>query len=149
MPPKTTDHTDGNTDSPSQQDVQFGFECLRNIKDGKVDLAGVMAALNYKNINSVGNRFRAMKKAYGFTGLDCTTANAPSPAKRKATAAADADGDGATPTKRGPGRPSKKVREKAAKAQTQAAVGDDDGYGDDYEMSKVNFQVEVMKSQEE
>ncbi|KAL4960310.1 uncharacterized protein BDV14DRAFT_204841 [Aspergillus stella-maris] len=136
MPPKATNTTDGTADGPTQQEVQFGFECLRNIKDGKVELAGVMAAMNYTNIDSVANRFRKLRTKYGLTGLECTTANAPTPNKRKA--AADGDGDGMAP-KRGPGRPPKKPRGKAAKA---AAQDNDDG--EDGEESQVDFAVEGL-----
>ncbi|KAL4797405.1 hypothetical protein BDV19DRAFT_387213 [Aspergillus venezuelensis] len=140
MPPKATNTTDGTVDGPTQQEVQFGFECLRNIKDGKVELAGVMAAMNYTNIDSVANRFRKLRTKYGLTGLECTTVNAPTPNKRKAVA--DGDGDGATP-KRGPGRPPKKPRGKAAKAAAATATQDND-HGEDGEESQADTAVEGL-----
>ncbi|KAL4949652.1 hypothetical protein BDW69DRAFT_71228 [Aspergillus filifer] len=155
MPPKTTNTTDGTTDGPTQQEVQFGFECLRNMKDGKVELAGVMAAMSYTNINSVGNCFRKFRSKYGLTGLEATTANAPNPNKRKAAAdsinkrKAAADGDSAAPGKRGPGRPPKKPRGKAAKAAAEAAAAaQDNGDGEYGEERKDNLAAEVMKSEE-
>ncbi|KAL6231065.1 hypothetical protein BDW75DRAFT_244271 [Aspergillus navahoensis] len=83
--------------SVPEKDVIFGFECLRNIRDGKVDLVAVAQALQYTNVDSVSNRFRALRKKYGFSGLEgtATSANAKtnagsvkvSPSKRKAAAA--------------------------------------------------------------
>ncbi|KAL2868728.1 uncharacterized protein BJX67DRAFT_379679 [Aspergillus lucknowensis] len=87
------------------QDIRFGFECLRNIDgDGKVDLGAVGEALGYSNVNSVGNRFRELRKRYGFTRLECKTGS-PTKAKAKSTSQ-PAD---ATPTKRPRGRPPKKT----------------------------------------
>ncbi|KAL4916098.1 hypothetical protein BDW62DRAFT_218949 [Aspergillus aurantiobrunneus] len=107
-----------NPEDPAAQDTRFGFECLRNIRDGKVDLVGVGEALDYKNVNSVGNRFRKMRDKYGFIGLECTTNG--SPAKEKTvTAAAPAESDDGIPTKRKPGRPAKKAgARKGAKLST-------------------------------
>ncbi|KAL5336260.1 hypothetical protein BJX70DRAFT_286290 [Aspergillus crustosus] len=92
------------SDDPNQQDVRFGFECLKSIdKDGKVDLGKVGSALGYTNIYSVGNRFRAMRTKYGFTSLESKTGT--TPLKEKTTPKANANSNDGTPTKRARGRP--------------------------------------------
>ncbi|BCS18933.1 uncharacterized protein APUU_11761S [Aspergillus puulaauensis] len=107
-----------NPDEPASQDVRFGFECLRNIKDGKVDLSGVGEALGYTNVNSVGNRFRRMRDKYGFTGLECTNGNGMTMKEKPASPKKEADGTG-TPAKRRPGRPPKNAGlRKGAKVST-------------------------------
>ncbi|KAL4929228.1 uncharacterized protein BDV17DRAFT_290880 [Aspergillus undulatus] len=138
-----------NSDDLPAKDIRFGFECLRNIRDGKVDLAGVMQALNYTNIKSVANRFNALKKQYDFSGLESTSVNAPAnatPSKRKAAAT---ETDGAAPAKRGPGRPPKKARGKAAKAvKSEPADNTDDNDGE-REDTGPDFQAKVEVSNEE
>ncbi|RAQ49489.1 hypothetical protein AFGD_002516 [Aspergillus flavus] len=58
----------------NQQDARFIIECLRNIDENRaVILANVGAALGYTNTASVANRFRALRKRYGFTNLEATT----------------------------------------------------------------------------
>ncbi|KJK63110.1 hypothetical protein P875_00034056 [Aspergillus parasiticus SU-1] len=58
----------------NQQDARFIIECLRSIDESRaVILANVGAALGYTNIASVANRFRAIRKRYGFTNLEATT----------------------------------------------------------------------------
>ncbi|KAE8356632.1 hypothetical protein BDV28DRAFT_144957 [Aspergillus coremiiformis] len=65
----TTEGSDHN-----HQDCQFIFECLRNIDESKtVNLTDVGLALGYTNTASVGNRFRAVRKKYGFLNLDATS----------------------------------------------------------------------------
>ncbi|KAI9372161.1 hypothetical protein BJX61DRAFT_542985 [Aspergillus egyptiacus] len=97
----------------SPQEIRFGFECLRNIdKDGKVDLAKVGEALGYSNVASVGNRFRDLRKRYGFTTLECKTGSTPLKDKTGSKT------DGATPTKRGRGRPKQAAPRKGAKASS-------------------------------
>ncbi|KAF9886627.1 hypothetical protein FE257_011267 [Aspergillus nanangensis] len=60
-------------DTINNNDAVFVFECLKNLDDSKnVDLAAVAGALQYTNVASVGNRFRAIRKRYGFNKLDCT-----------------------------------------------------------------------------
>ncbi|KAE8388302.1 hypothetical protein BDV23DRAFT_185522 [Aspergillus alliaceus] len=55
------------------QDCQFIFECLKNLDDSRtVNLTNVGAVLGYTNTASVGNRFRAIRKRYGFTNLEAT-----------------------------------------------------------------------------
>ncbi|KAJ0421960.1 hypothetical protein BJY00DRAFT_102189 [Aspergillus carlsbadensis] len=84
-------------------DVQFGFECLRNIdSDGKVDLAGVAAAMGHTNTASTGNRFRQLSQRYGFQGLKCKNVGAAARAKASA-----ATGDSA-PAKTAAGKAAKK-----------------------------------------
>ncbi|KAL2853029.1 hypothetical protein BJX68DRAFT_233790 [Aspergillus pseudodeflectus] len=69
-------------------DVQFGFECLRNIdSDGKVDLAGVAAAMGHTNTASTGNRFRQLAQRYGFQGLKSKTTGTAAKAKAGGKAA--------------------------------------------------------------
>lgn len=121
-------------------------------------------ALGYKNVNSVGNRFRQMRGKYGFTSLECTTGASPAkpkPSKKAAAKGVSQDnmedenedpgtGSGA-PAKKGPGRPAKKPR-KGAKVSTDKPIpatgpavkneesGDDEGQ----ETSKAGFSVEGM-----
>ncbi|KAE8368826.1 hypothetical protein BDV27DRAFT_153650 [Aspergillus caelatus] len=58
----------------SQQDGRFIIECLRNIDESRtVNLTNVGAAMGYTNTASVGNRFRAIRKRYGFPNLEATT----------------------------------------------------------------------------
>ncbi|KAL4988233.1 hypothetical protein BDW68DRAFT_177121 [Aspergillus falconensis] len=100
MSSTTTKPDTADKSSVPEKDAIFGFECLRNIRDGKVDLVAVAQALQYTNVDSVSNRFRALRKKYGFSGLEgtATSANANagsvrvSPSKRKA-AVATTDGD--------------------------------------------------------
>ncbi|KAL4782500.1 hypothetical protein BJX76DRAFT_358866 [Aspergillus varians] len=134
-------------DEPVSQDAIFGFECLRNIRNGKVDLAGVGKALGYKNVNSVANRFRRMRDKYGFSGLDCALGNA-SPSKGKA---ASSDNNNGSPPKRGPGRPPKKATKKGAKVSTAdpipatgPVVNSEDNSGEENSKSGENVSVEVQ-----
>ncbi|KAL4999282.1 hypothetical protein BDV10DRAFT_184445 [Aspergillus recurvatus] len=101
MSATTKPHTTDKSSVP-EKDAIFGFECLRNIRDGKVDLVAVAQAMQYTNVDSVSNRFRALRKKYGFSGLEgtATSANANagsvkvSPSKRKAAAATAEGGNG-------------------------------------------------------
>ncbi|RDW70748.1 uncharacterized protein DSM5745_08259 [Aspergillus mulundensis] len=136
--PTTTDNS-----AVDAKDAAFGFACLRNIRDGKVNLVGVANALNYSNVRSVGNRFRALREKYGFTGLECTTADPGakvSPQKRKAaTGATGAPGDddnqdngdgqdgedaAAPPAKRKPGRPKKGTGKGAGRGRKKAVAAE-------------------------
>ncbi|KAL4889941.1 hypothetical protein BDV59DRAFT_204750 [Aspergillus ambiguus] len=57
-------------------DVKFIIECLKNMGEDKiVDLAKVGAALEYTNVASVGNKFRAVRKRYGFHNLEGKASN--------------------------------------------------------------------------
>ncbi|KAL2812106.1 hypothetical protein BJX63DRAFT_432916 [Aspergillus granulosus] len=107
-------------------DSRFCFECLRNIdSDGKVDLIGVAAALNYSNIASAGNRFRALSHRYGFGNLKCKNAGSPVKAKAASTStaadSAPAKADPSTPTKGAAGKPAKNpsTRKGAKKSSTE------------------------------
>ncbi|KAF7588791.1 hypothetical protein BBP40_005222 [Aspergillus hancockii] len=58
----------------NQQDVRFIIECLRSLDtDKNVNLNKVGAALGYTNTASVGNRFRAVRRRYGFDNFESTT----------------------------------------------------------------------------
>ncbi|KAL4884408.1 hypothetical protein BJY04DRAFT_182414 [Aspergillus karnatakaensis] len=75
----------------------------------QVDLATVATTLGYKNVNSAANRFRTLRKQYGFESLECKTAgfSAPSTPSATTTAAGTEASTGAatpTPKKRGRGR---------------------------------------------
>ncbi|KAI9038358.1 uncharacterized protein KD926_010894 [Aspergillus affinis] len=68
----------------NQQDAKFILEC--------VDIAKVGEALGYTNPASVANRFRLLRKRYGFHNLECTNISSkgedrPSAASMKATTA--------------------------------------------------------------
>ncbi|KAA8643640.1 hypothetical protein EYZ11_005933 [Aspergillus tanneri] len=100
---KTTT-TDGDI---SQQDAKFIMECVKNLDQNKqVDLAKVGEALGYTNVASVGNRFRVLRKRYGFANLDCINT---SPAPKIGVAKGESP---ATPTKPA----GKSTRSKSAKA---------------------------------
>ncbi|KAL4802774.1 hypothetical protein BDV18DRAFT_163736 [Aspergillus unguis] len=124
----------------------------------EVDLAGVGAALGYKNVQSVGNRFRQMRQKFGFPSLECTAGSSPA---RKKTAAKGKDVNGEdngddeavtptpSPVKRGAASASKKSR-KGAKVSTEKpipatapVVKDEEGSSDEEkEIPKANFVVE-------
>ncbi|PKY04733.1 hypothetical protein P168DRAFT_317783 [Aspergillus campestris IBT 28561] len=70
MAPKSK--SDTNVDGEvTPQDAKFIVECLKSIGDDKmVNLVKVADALGYTNVASVGNRFRAVRKRYGFEQLE-------------------------------------------------------------------------------
>ncbi|KAI9931475.1 hypothetical protein ASPWEDRAFT_25649 [Aspergillus wentii DTO 134E9] len=108
----------------SSSDMAFLFECLRNLDESKnVDLVNVADIMGYTNVQSVGNRFRNLRKKHGIN-LDCKsggtvkgkgaakdtksddTAPAPAPATKtrkgsKAKAAEEADDAEETPAASG------------------------------------------------
>ncbi|KAL5365387.1 hypothetical protein BJX96DRAFT_179792 [Aspergillus floccosus] len=52
-------------------DVKFIFECVKNLDEDKmVDLSAVAAGLGYKNVASVYNRLRSLRKKYGIDNLE-------------------------------------------------------------------------------
>ncbi|GAD97998.1 hypothetical protein ANI_1_2588014 [Paecilomyces variotii No. 5] len=56
-----------------RDDFGFALECLKSIDDNhNVDLTKVANALNYTNVQSVGNRYRVFRKKYGIN-LHCVT----------------------------------------------------------------------------
>ncbi|KAL4907436.1 hypothetical protein BDW74DRAFT_176202 [Aspergillus multicolor] len=98
------------------KDVQFALVCLKNIREGKVNLSGVGDELGYTDVESVANRFRALRKKYGFTGLECATSTSAKarPSKRKAAATAPA---AKRASAKGTGRGRKKAAEPVANAE--------------------------------
>ncbi|KAL2821772.1 hypothetical protein BDW59DRAFT_164110 [Aspergillus cavernicola] len=103
-------------DGVPQNDIRFSFEILRNIDtDGKVDLTKIAEAMGYTNVNSVGNRFRELRKRYGFMTLECKAGS--SPVKEKTGPKVDG-----SPTKRGAGRPKKGAVRKGAKVSSATPI---------------------------
>ncbi|KAL3476800.1 hypothetical protein BJX99DRAFT_258135 [Aspergillus californicus] len=119
MTTKSAANTAGAEDIPAQ-DIRFGFECLRNIEaDGKalqVNLTGIRDAMGYSNVNSVGNRFRELRKRYGFPTLECKTGASVSPQKSATTTPEG------TPTKRAAARARKTAVRKGAKVSTSTPI---------------------------
>ncbi|KAE8152426.1 hypothetical protein BDV25DRAFT_137875 [Aspergillus avenaceus] len=57
----------------SQADARFIFECLKHLDENRqVALPTVATALGYTNVASAANRFRSVRKRYGFEKLDAT-----------------------------------------------------------------------------
>ncbi|KAJ9212509.1 hypothetical protein DTO166G4_5870 [Paecilomyces variotii] len=56
-----------------RDDFGFALECMKSLDDNhNVDLTKVANALNYTNVQSVGNRYRVFRKKYGIN-LNCVT----------------------------------------------------------------------------
>ncbi|PYH49938.1 uncharacterized protein BP01DRAFT_396628 [Aspergillus saccharolyticus JOP 1030-1] len=113
-------------DDIPQADAQFIVRCLMNMtSERQVDLNGVAAALGHTNVQSTANRFRTLRKRYGFE-LEATHVGSPS--KTDNASAGDTGGQDvqvapeiATPTKRKAsvkGNPRKKAKAKAKPAST-------------------------------
>ncbi|RHZ65671.1 uncharacterized protein CDV56_108169 [Aspergillus thermomutatus] len=102
-------------------DAIFIIECLKHLNESKqVDIGKVATALKYSNVASAGNRFRALRKRYGFANLECKNSSTPTKAgKAGATGKAAKDGpaadeDVSSPGETVPSSPSKPARKPAA-----------------------------------
>ncbi|OJJ43241.1 hypothetical protein ASPZODRAFT_19646 [Penicilliopsis zonata CBS 506.65] len=64
-------------------DAAFIIECTKHMgEDRIVDLSKVAEAMGYANVNSVGNRLRALRKRHGIK-LECKMGSGASPVKAK------------------------------------------------------------------
>ncbi|KAL2795346.1 hypothetical protein BJX66DRAFT_336911 [Aspergillus keveii] len=123
-----TSKTENNsTNDVPPGDVQFCFECLRNIDgDGKVDLAGVAAAMGHKNTASTGNRYRSLAQRYGFQALKSKNAGASVKAKTSDVAGDD------VPAKAAAGKAAKKpAARKGAKKSSAEPISAKKGIAKD------------------
>ncbi|PLN78748.1 hypothetical protein BDW42DRAFT_195665 [Aspergillus taichungensis] len=89
--------SDTNADGEvTRQDAKFIVECLKSIDHDKmVNLTKVADALGYTNVASVGNRFRTVRKRYGFEQLEAKSIGVSITPKGKAKL----DALASTPTK--------------------------------------------------
>ncbi|RAL12060.1 uncharacterized protein BO97DRAFT_452444 [Aspergillus homomorphus CBS 101889] len=115
-------------DEIPQADAQFIVQCVVNMTpDRQVDLNRVASALGYGNVASTANRFRLLRKRYGFE-LEATQTGSPIKAKKTLTEGNDVldaqnneDDPGAvTPTKRK--APAKGTARKKVKANQDATA---------------------------
>ncbi|RLL99174.1 hypothetical protein CFD26_106538 [Aspergillus turcosus] len=101
-------------------DATFIIECLKNLNESKqVDIAKVATALNYSNVASAGNRFRALRKRYGFANLECknstpTKAGKAGPIDKSAKDGTAGDEDATSSGETVQSSPSKPARKPAA-----------------------------------
>ncbi|KAE8381081.1 hypothetical protein BDV26DRAFT_289781 [Aspergillus bertholletiae] len=108
----------------TQQDGRFIIECLRHLDESKaVNLTNVRAALGYTNTASVANRFRTLRKRYGFPNLEATA----KPSNMGATPAAAAPTTPLGQDKRkGPGVVTKKSMTKTFKSEDSFTTDESD-----------------------